>query len=91
MSYTTVLFKWSDPKLRNNDYTMTSEEYRNKAYKYFYKGVPIRFINSPYIVANRYLTSIGLINENFTTEIVDINDILTISELRDNKLEELGI
>ena len=88
------LFKWSNI-FDDGEWKISIDDFNSKKYSYFLEkdGIikPIRFINEPYQSGYEFYTTVGFCDDNFTSDIVNVKHILDISELREVKLNKIGI
>lgn len=91
MSHTYVRFLWS--KGNDHEWVISKEDYLNKRYTYYYNGKAIKTIGNPYLNGYHYMTNISIIDGFHTIDwrTVKVNEIQTISDVRDSKLKEIGI
>ena len=85
-------FKWSRKGGNLSDiheWRITMEDFMNKKYTYYWNYIPIKNINIPYLVGRDYITTIVLIDDNYTSHYVNVDEVNTISDMREVKLTEL--
>ena len=85
-------FKWSrrGGNLSGiHEWSITMDDFHNKKYTYYWNNFPIKNIGVPYLTGRDYITTINLINENYTSHYVNVDEINDISEMREFKLKEL--
>jgi len=85
-------FKWSR-KVGNlsdiHEWSITLDDFRNRKYTYYWNNIPIKNIEVPFLNGREYVTYVGLINDNYTSEYVNVDEVNTISDMREVKLTEL--
>ena len=90
--YNNPHFKWSRKGGNLSDiheWRITLDDFRNKKYTYYWNSIPIKNIEVPFLNGREYVTYVGFINDNYTSEYVNVDEINTISDMREVKLTEL--
>lgn len=82
-----IRFRWS--AIGRNEWCIDLKDFTNKKYTYYWKGIPVRSISSPVFTGEGYFSYVGLINENYTSHFINIEEIQDISDLRESKIKDI--